>query len=131
MKVLAEEVKCGFTERGAGVMKLFGLNYSLTMFIPSITVMKIIEKRDPRQRTDQRKSITDLFEDKIRKLDTRELYIDSVSDRGTYTAVLTLGENPIKMVPSEGILLCSIIDKPIYFESELLGVEKTEKKDSS
>lgn len=98
------------------------------MFIPGITVMKIIEKREPYRKTDTRKSIIDLIEDDIRKLDISELYINNVSDRGVYSADLILREEPIKIVPSEGILLCTITGTPIYFESDLAGVEETEKR---
>ncbi|MBD3205484.1 hypothetical protein GF319_03945 [Candidatus Bathyarchaeota archaeon] len=129
-KVLAEEVKCGFTENGAGVVRLFGLNYSLTMFIPTMTAMKIVEFREPRLRNDPRKSIIDLLGDQIRRMDIKELYIDEISDRGIYSSVLILEDENIRMVPSEGILLCSITGSTVYFESELEGVEKMEQKES-
>ncbi len=129
-KVLAEEIKCGFTEKGAGVVRLFGLNYSLTMFIPTMTAMKIIEYREPRLRNDPRKSIIDLLGDEIRKLGVEELYIDEISNRGIYSSILSLGEESIKMVPSEGILLSSITGASIYFESELEGVEELTQTES-
>lgn len=111
-------------------MRLFGLNYSLTMFIPTMTAMKIIEYREPRLRNDPRKSIIDLLGDEIRKLGVEELYIDEISNRGIYSSILSLGEESIKMVPSEGILLCSITGASIYFESELEGVEELTQTES-
>ena len=90
-----------------------------------MTAMKIIEYREPHLRNDPRKSIIDLLGDDIRKMEIKELFIDEISDRGIYSSVLILEDEPIRMVPSEGILLCSITGSTIYFESELEGVEQT------
>jgi len=124
MKVLVEEMRCGLTPTGEGVVTLYGLDFHLTMIIPGSTAVKIAEARDPRIRVDPRKSITDLLEDEIRSLGVRELYIDRVSKQGVYSSSLKVGDNTYEVVPSEGILLCSLTGAPIYFESGLKSVER-------
>jgi hypothetical protein len=99
------------------------------MFIPTMTALKIIEYREPTFRNDPRKSIIDLLENEIRDLKINELYIDEVSDRGIYSSILKLDDEHVRVVPSEGILLCSITGSTIYFESHLDGVEELDLKD--
>ena len=124
MKVLVEEMRCGLTTTGEGVVSLYGLDYQLTMIIPGYTAAKIAEARDPRLRADPRKSLTDLLEDDIRRLGVTELTIDRVSGWGVYSASLRVGDHIYDVVPSEGVLLCSLVGAPIYYESGMKGVER-------
>ena len=112
MKVLVEEMRCSLTPTGEGVVTLYGLDLQLTMLIPGSTAVKIAEARDPRLRVDPRKSLTDLMEDEIRRLDVRGLYVDRVSEHGVYSASLEVGNYTYDVVPSEGILLCSLTGPP-------------------
>ena len=124
MKVLVEEMRCGLTTTGEGVVTLYGLDLHLTMIIPGYTAAKIAEARDPRLKADPRKGLTDLLEDDIRSLGVTELTIERVSERGVYSASLRVGDHVYDVVPSEGVLLCSLVGAPIYFESGLKGVER-------
>lgn len=121
-----EDLVAGVTEGGEGVVGLYGLDYSLAMFIPVYTAIMISEARDSSIRSDPRKRITDLLADEIRMLEVEELYINDVDERGIYSATLMTGNESYEMVPSEGILLCSITGAPIYFESELGDVKRSE-----
>lgn len=124
MKVLVEEMRLGLTPTGEGVVTLYGLDLQLTMAIPGYMTARIAEARDPRLRVDPRKNIIDLLEDDIRRLGVRELVIDRVSEQGVYTASLRVLDHVYDVVPSEGLLLCSLVGVPVYFESEVKGVKK-------
>ncbi|MFP3952268.1 MAG: hypothetical protein ACLFVP_09050 [Candidatus Bathyarchaeia archaeon] len=126
MKVFVEDIVAGVTEGGEGVVGLYGLDYSLAMYIPVYTSIRIAEAREPSIRSDPRKRITDLLADEIRRLGIEELYINDVNERGVYSGTLEAGEDSYEMVPSEGILLCSITGTPIYFKSELGDVKHSE-----
>ena len=52
-----------------------------------------------------------------------ELTIDRVSGWGVYSASLRVGDHIYDVVPSEGVLLCSLVGAPIYYESGMKGVE--------
>jgi bifunctional DNase/RNase len=126
LKVFVEELRSGITELGGGAVMLYGLDYSLTMYIPLQTAKKIAEIRGISTRTDERMSIIDLLGDQIKDLDIKELYINDINEFGVYTGILKISDYAYPVVPSEGLLLCSINGSPIYFESELKGVEKTD-----
>lgn len=128
MKVYVEDMVSGVSKSGEGVVGLYGLDYSLAMYIPVYTAIRISEANDPSTRSDKRKRITDLLFEEIQKLGVEELYIDDVNERGVYSATLVAGGESYEMVPSEGILLCSITDTSIYFESELGDVIRSEKE---
>ena len=119
-----EEMRCGLTLGGEGAVELYGLDYRLTIIIPRHTASRIAEARDPGLRVDPRKSITDLLEDDVRRLGVAELVIYRVTDRGVYSASLLVGDRVHDVFPSDGILLCSLVGAPIYFESTLRGVER-------
>ena len=123
MKVLVEELRCGFTPTGEGALQLYGLNYCLSILVPGIMAVKIAEARNPHLRVDPRRGITDLLEDEIRRLGVKSLFINHISEGGVYSAALEAGGSTYEVVPSEGVLLCSLTGAPICFESELRGVE--------
>lgn len=121
MKVLVEEVKAGMSPFG-GAIRLIGNGYVLGMGIPMITARKIAMIQEPHRRGDDRAIIEDFLEEQIKELCIEELHIDHISEEGTYSSVLRIDGKDRRVIPSEGVLLCIVAGKPIYFDDSLEGV---------